>query len=766
MTEPAPVTLSATLAADEALARRRAAGEQVLMMASGEIGLPVLPELRERLAAAVGEATYGPVAGSPALRAAAAGYWRRRGLAAEPDAVVAGPGSKSLLFAAVKAIGGDVVVPRPSWVSYAAQAALAGATALRVPVRPGEGGVPDPDALREAVRAARAAGRDPRSVVVTLPDNPTGNVASPDTVRQLAEAARELDLTVISDEIYTDLVFDPDTPAASPALFAPERTVVTGGLTKNLAVGGWRTGVALLPSGPAGRQLRDRLVAVASQIWSSPPAPVQAAAAYAFDEPPEVTARVAAARRLHGRVVRAVAERFTAAGALLDPVRATCYLYPDFEPLREPLAAHGVHTGTALARLLTDRHGLGVLAAEEFGEDPGPLRLRAATSRLYGDTAERQEAALAAADPLDLPWIRASVDRIEEVLADLATPPVTASAPAPATARTTPPVTARTTPPVTARTVRPAPDRTHQRAQEEPEMAVLFECEYQGQRYAGFEKPVPGAPLTLYRVNDGRLQAEFIAAENPEDVIAAIKAEADPVVVEGGEQEIRYLPPLLPEATGNALLSGFMRTHRSKFEKEPVEGEEFVAPNWFFKGFGSWLRLPGDPLVAPKRSVALIEEPEVALVYVNDDAGNPRYAGYTFGNDLCDIGLHIRNPGWNPYCKLVDTSIAPWLFLGEPPSSVTGRVTIERDGATAWEGPFDCGEDALYFKVQAMVDNLFEYPALRRPGLVHYLLLGADQASYHDGFRIADGDRITIDVSSHGVVLSNQVVFGLPDSAS
>ncbi|MFE2914250.1 aminotransferase class I/II-fold pyridoxal phosphate-dependent enzyme [Kitasatospora indigofera] len=755
MTEPAKVTLSATLAADEALARRRAAGEQVLIMASGEIGLPVLPELRARLAAAAGESSYGPVAGGPALRTAAAGYWQRRGLAADPELVVAGPGSKSLLFALITAVGGDVVVPRPSWVSYAAQAELTGGRVLRVPVRPGQGGVPDPDGLREAVLAARAAGQDPRSVVVTLPDNPTGNVAPPGTVRRLAEAARELDLVIISDEIYTDLVLDPDTPAVSPAVFAPERTVVTTGLTKNLAVGGWRTGVALLPSGAAGRRLHTRLVAIASQIWSSPPAPVQVAAAYAFGEPPEVLARVAAARRLHGTVARAVAERFTAAGALLDPVRATCYLYPDFEPLRETLAAtHGVHTGTALTRLLGDRYGLGVLAAEAFGEDPGPLRLRAATSRLYGDTAQRQDAALTAADPLGLPWIQESVDRIEEVLADLTAPRAGRPSGHPAERPTAVPGT------------RPTPVRPHQRAQEDPEMSVLFECEYQGERYVGFEKPVPGAPLTLYRVNDGRLQAEFIAAESPAEVIAAIRAEAEPVVVEGGEEQIRYLPPLLPEATGNALLSGFMRTHKSKFEGEPSEDEEFVAPNWFFKGFGSWLRLPGDTLVAPKQSVALIEEPEVALVYVNDDAGNPRYAGYTFGNDLCDIGLHIRNPGWNPYCKLVDTSIAPWLFLGEPPATVTGRVTIERDGAPAWEGPFDCGEDALYFRVRAMVDNLFEYPALRRPGLVNYILLGADRASYHDGFRIADGDRITIDVQSHDVVLSNQVVFGLPDAAS
>ncbi|MGW0579413.1 fumarylacetoacetate (FAA) hydrolase, partial [Streptomyces sp. NPDC002920] len=157
-----------------------------------------------------------------------------------------------------------------------------------------------------------------------------------------------------------------------------------------------------------------------------------------------------------------------------------------------------------------------------------------------------------------------------------------------------------------------------------------------------------------------------------------------------------------------------------------------------------------------------IEEPEVVLVYVNDDEGTPHYAGYTFGNDLCDIGLHLSNPGWNPYCKLCDTSVAPWLFLGEPPATASGRVTVEREGAAVWEGGFDCGEDALYFRVRDMADHLFSFPAVRRPGLVNYVLLGADKASFHDGFRIADGDRITIDVKSHDVVFGNDVRFGGP----
>lgn len=418
---PSPaVPMSATLAADEALARRRAAGERVLSMASGEIGLPVLPALRERLMAAAGETSYGPVPGGPAVRAAAAGYWTRRGLPTDPDLVVAGPGSKSLLFALMLTIGGDIVVPVPGWVSYGAQVRLAGGQPLPVPVRPGEGGVPDPDRLRAAVLAARAAGGAPRAVIVTVPDNPTGAVAPPETVRAVAETAAELGLFVVSDEIYRDLVYDPDHPAVSPAVYAPEATVVTGGLTKSMAVGGWRTGVARLPAGAEGRALHARLLSVASQVWSSPPAPVQAAAAYAFGDPPEVAAYTAAARRLHETVVRAVAEQFADVGALLAPVRATCYLYPDFAPLRERLAAvHGVRGGDDLARLLSERHGVGVLPASAFGEPAEALRIRAATSRLYGDTDKQRQAALDSADPLALPWIRESLDRIGAALADL-----------------------------------------------------------------------------------------------------------------------------------------------------------------------------------------------------------------------------------------------------------------------------------------------------------------------------------------------------------
>src|SRR5580693_4030704 len=162
-TAPAPllprdagVPVSATLAANEIIDSRRQRGLPVLPLAFGEAGLPVHPLLRAELAAAAGRGSYGPVAGIPALREAAAGYWTRRGLSTDPGQVIAGPGSKPLLYAVLLAIGTDVAVPSPSWVSYAAQTRLAGSQAHFVPAPPGEGGVCDPGALERVVIEAAA----------------------------------------------------------------------------------------------------------------------------------------------------------------------------------------------------------------------------------------------------------------------------------------------------------------------------------------------------------------------------------------------------------------------------------------------------------------------------------------------------------------------------------------------------------------------------------------------------------------------------------
>ncbi|MFD0689270.1 pyridoxal phosphate-dependent aminotransferase [Actinomadura fibrosa] len=429
---PRPVPLSATLAVNEALHRKRGQGMRVLPLGFGEAGIPIHPALARELEAAAGRGAYGPVAGSAALRAAAAGYWSRRGTPTDPSSVVCGPGSKPLLFALLMALGGDVVVPAPSWVTYAAQTALVGAEPVRVATPPGEGGVPSPALLADAVVRARRRGRTVRAVVVTLPDNPTGTLAAEDTVRRLCSVARDLDLVVISDEIYRDLVHEPGRTVPSPVRFAPERAVVTTALSKSLAAGGWRLGVARLPDGPFGRALRDSVLGVASEVWSSAPAPMQHAAAYAFAEPPELVEHVDRSRRLHAAVAAAVADRFAAAGARVPRPQAAFYVYPDLGPLREALGeGHGVRTAEDLTSLLLERYGVGVLPGSSFGDPPAALRMRVAPSLLYGEDDEQRLAALASPAPAALPWIAGALDRLGEVLADLAE---SAAAPQPAPA--------------------------------------------------------------------------------------------------------------------------------------------------------------------------------------------------------------------------------------------------------------------------------------------------------------------------------------------
>lgn len=411
---------SATLAINETLRARRAAGERVLHLGFGEAGLPVPESVAVVLAGAARRNGYGPVVGSVEAREAAAGWFSRRGLQTRPEQVLFAPGSKALLFALLATVPGDVVLPRPSWVSYGAQAALVGKRTIGVPIPAETGGVPDAERLAGALEDARGAGARPGALVLTVPDNPTGTVARAERVREVCAIAERYGLVVIADEIYAELVHDPHHGRAPSATsYLPERTVVTTGLSKSMALGGWRVGFARVPDGAWGQRLMDQLTGVASEVWSSLAAPMQAAAAHVLQDPPKLLGHIDDARRLHATVARAAHGEFTAAGAICRPPEAGFYLYPDFEPVRPALEAQGIDGGAALAGALLERHGVGMLAGEAFGDAPRGLRARVATSLLYGESETERWQALRSDDPLSLPWIAASLEHLRGALGAL-----------------------------------------------------------------------------------------------------------------------------------------------------------------------------------------------------------------------------------------------------------------------------------------------------------------------------------------------------------
>ncbi|MER5720047.1 aminotransferase class I/II-fold pyridoxal phosphate-dependent enzyme [Streptomyces sp. NPDC002132] len=410
---------SPNLALNQLVADRRAAGQDIVHLAFGESRLPAFAPLAARLAHGAEHNAYGPVAGGAPVRRAVAGYFSRRNMPTEPEQIVVGPGSKPLLMALQHVLPGDVLLPRPAWNSYVPQVRLAGKRAYEVPIPAECGGIPDPAAVREVVREARAAGGDPRVVILTLPDNPTGTLAPPAQVRELCAAAAELDLVIVSDEIYRDIIHDPATPFLSPAEVAPDRTIVTNGLSKTLALGGWRIGVCRFPGNAWGAAVRQGVVSVASEVWSTLAGPMQAVAAYAFAEPEDVRRRLAASARLHGTVAREVHRIMVNAGATCRPPTGGFYVYPDFEPLRPHLSSLGVTDSPSLQRHLLDNYGVLVLGGHHLGDDEGALRFKAATSMLYGDTAEEQEQSLAAADARSLPHVAAVLARLEEAFTKL-----------------------------------------------------------------------------------------------------------------------------------------------------------------------------------------------------------------------------------------------------------------------------------------------------------------------------------------------------------
>ncbi|MCX4885009.1 MULTISPECIES: aminotransferase class I/II-fold pyridoxal phosphate-dependent enzyme [unclassified Streptomyces] len=385
-----------------------------------EDGLPVLPALAGVLAGAAARAEGEPTGGGPELIEAACGYWQRRGLATEPGLVAAGPGAPSLLLALTAALGGDVLVPRPCAAWWAPYARLLGRPVFHVATPAECGGVPDPYALLETVRRVRAEGGDPRLLVLSVADDPTATVAPPEVLHECIEAAAGEGLHLVSDETWRDTLHEPhDTVLLSPAEMLPDRVSVVTDLAGALLPTAWPAAVARFPAGATGPDLHARVLDVLTALGARVAGPVAASAAHALQEPEPVTARVAAAVRLHARVAAEVHAAVVAAGALSRPPQAGRHLYADLGPLRAALTAHGVGDAQELEDFLTARLGMPAPGGHRFGDELGALRVRLSTGPLLGRTDEERAECLISPAPLELPHVQRALSHVKSVFDDL-----------------------------------------------------------------------------------------------------------------------------------------------------------------------------------------------------------------------------------------------------------------------------------------------------------------------------------------------------------
>ncbi|GGL55628.1 pyridoxal phosphate-dependent aminotransferase [Halocalculus aciditolerans] len=191
-------------------------------------------------AARSGETHYTPNAGTLELREAISGKLAAdRGATFDPETeIMATVGAMEALHLALLGTaeyGDEVVIPTPAYPNYEAQAKLADATPVNVPLDEERGFELDPDRVRDAISEDTAA------VVLNSPANPTGRVFDRDAALDVVAAAAEHDAWVVADEVYMGLTYDG--PTRSLAADADtDNVLVVDSVSKQYAMTGWRVG--------------------------------------------------------------------------------------------------------------------------------------------------------------------------------------------------------------------------------------------------------------------------------------------------------------------------------------------------------------------------------------------------------------------------------------------------------------------------------------------------------------------------------------------
>jgi len=361
---------SATLAINERSKRMQAEGRHVYRLGLGQSPFPVPRPVVDELAANAHQKDYLDVAGLPILREAVSKYYARRyDVACSTEDVLIGPGSKELMFLVQLVYYGDLVIPTPSWVSYAPQAHIIGRTVRWVPTTAEQGWPLRPTELDAVCREDESR---PRLVVLNYPSNPTGQTYDIEALQELAEVARRYRVILLSDEIYGEL--DHRGQHVSIATFYPEGTIISSGLSKWCGAGGWRLGTFTFP-GELG-WLREAMAAVASETFTSTSAPIQYAAVRAFEGGAEIEDYLIDARRILRALGTAFAEKLRATGVFVPGPHGAFYLFPDFSPLAASLGERGMRTSTELCERLLADTGVALLPGTAFGRTADELTAR------------------------------------------------------------------------------------------------------------------------------------------------------------------------------------------------------------------------------------------------------------------------------------------------------------------------------------------------------------------------------------------------------
>jgi aspartate aminotransferase len=239
-----------TETAFEVLLKARALEAQGREIIHLEIGEPDFDTPSNIVEAAIealreGQTHYTPSAGIPQLREAIAQeISTTRGIKVNPDQVVVTPGGKPIMFFTILALceeGDEVIYPNPGFPIYDSMINFVGATPVPVPLSMEKDFRFDIEEFKSLVSPKT------KMIILNSPHNPTGGVLTRGDLQAIAEAAIENDVVVLSDEIYSRMVYEGEFASITQFPGMEERTIILDGFSKTYAMTGWRLGYGVMP---------------------------------------------------------------------------------------------------------------------------------------------------------------------------------------------------------------------------------------------------------------------------------------------------------------------------------------------------------------------------------------------------------------------------------------------------------------------------------------------------------------------------------------
>ncbi len=341
---------SSTLLINETSNKLEKEGKEIFRFGFGQSPFKVPPDIVEELKKNAHQNKYLPMQGLSELRDVVAKFIsKRKNYNYLSSNIIIGPGSKELMFLLQILFDGEILLPAPSWVSYAPQAIIGRNKIKWIQTKSENNWFPTAKEIEDIVK------KDAQKkylIFLNSPNNPSGQLCT--NLNEISELAKKYDLYFLSDEIYSELTFQGNYQSISN--YSPKNTIISTGLSKWCGAGGWRLGYFILPNNLS--KITNQLKVLASETFSSVSSPIQYAAIAAHKN--DHTNYINHSKNILKSVGNYVYENLKSNNVLINKPQGGFYLLPEFINKK-------FSTSTELCDNILKEIGVALLPGSDFG---------------------------------------------------------------------------------------------------------------------------------------------------------------------------------------------------------------------------------------------------------------------------------------------------------------------------------------------------------------------------------------------------------------